>query len=199
MERIFEKPDEQFDNVADRTTAEMMGEHLEAAFNLLKQVRPEAKGFRAIVVDSPSGDETQVEVTLIEDNNTDHQTKPFPRLGYNKGMNTEYCAKFPGIIEKMNESKCPHTCVIPYLTVDNADGIKNVAACFVHVLQTNTTYYIDDKHRIGIVWAGPVEYNNYDYANNPLKLRSQQVWDFENNRVIYYNKTGGYKIGALGA
>jgi len=112
-------------------------------------------------------------------------------------MNTEYCNEFPGVLRKMDESKCPHTCVIPVLTVDTADGIKNVAACFVHVLENNTTYYIDDKHRIITVWAGPVEYNDYDYANNPLNLRSQQVWDFSNNRIVYYNKVGSYRLGTL--
>lgn len=112
-------------------------------------------------------------------------------------MNREYCAKFPGVIEKMGESKCPHSCVIPALTVETADGIGNVAACFVHVIQTNTTYYIDDKHRITIIWAGPVEYNDYDYATNPYKLRSQQVWDFQNNRIIYYDKTGAYRLATL--
>lgn len=112
-------------------------------------------------------------------------------------INSEYCEQYPGVIRNMDESKCPHTCVIPSITVDNADGIKNVAACFVHVLSANTTYYVDDKHRITKIWAGPVEHDGYDYANNPLNLRSQEVWDFANNRVIYYNKVGGYRLGAM--
>lgn len=112
-------------------------------------------------------------------------------------MKNECCNKFPGMIKKMNESPCPHICTIPYLTVDTADGIKNVAACFVHVISTNTTYYIDDQHRIGIVWTGPVEYDDYDYATNPLKLRSQEVWDFKNNRVVRYSKTGAYRLSAM--
>ena len=92
---------------------------------------------------------------------------------------------------------CRSAAVIPVLTVQTVDGIKNVASCFVHVLENNTTYYVDDKHRIIITWAGPVEFDNYDYANNPLKLRSQQVWDFKNNRVIYYNKIGEYRLSTL--
>lgn len=115
----------------------------------------------------------------------------------NTYRSTEYCGQYPGIIEKMDESKCPHTCVIPYLTVETADGIKNVSACFVHVLQTNDTYYIDDKHRIGWVCGGPVEYDNYDYTNNPFKLRSKEVWDFQNNRIVYYDKTGAYRLVTL--
>lgn len=124
-------------------------------------------------------------------------------MGYNQSMKdckcskTEYKGCFPGVIRNMDESPCPHRCVIPSLTVDTADGIKNVAGCFIHVLANNTTYYIDDKSRITKIWAGPVEYDNYDYSANPLKLRSQQVWDFENNRVIYYNKVGGYRLGTL--
>ena len=66
MEKIFEKPSEQYDNVADRTVAEMMGEHLEIAFDLLQQVRPEVKGFHALVIDSPDGESTKVEISLIE-------------------------------------------------------------------------------------------------------------------------------------
>lgn len=117
---------------------------------------------------------------------------------YNGDMNTsEYNSQFNGVIRKMNESKCPHSCVIPSLTVENADGMQNVAACFVHVMNNNTTYYIDDKHRIITVWAGPVEYPNYDYENNPLNLRSQQVWDFANNRIIYYDKTGAYRLSTI--
>lgn len=94
----------------------------------------------------------------------------------------------------MDKNKCPHECVIPMLSVENADGIKNLAACFVHVLSTNTTYYVDERSRAIVVWAGPVEYDNYDYEANPLNLRSQEVWDFVNSRIIRYNKTGQYLI-----
>lgn len=112
-------------------------------------------------------------------------------------MNSEYCEKFNGIVRKMSSAPCPHQCIIPVLTIETADGLRNVAGCFVHVLQNNTTYYIDDKHRIITVWAGPVEHDNYDYATNPLDLRSQEVWDFENNRVIRYNKTGEYRLSTI--
>lgn len=124
-------------------------------------------------------------------------------MGYNQIMKccneyNEYnCEKLIGKLEKMSQSPCPHEAVIPVLTVETADGIKNVAGCFVHVMQNNTTYYIDDKSRIITVWAGPVEYDDYDYENNPFGLRSQQVWDFKNNRVIYYNKIGEYRLVAL--
>ena len=88
--------------------------------------------------------------------------------------------------------------VIPAITVDDVSGIKNIADCFVHVSNINTTFYIDDKHRMMITWAGPVEADDYDYKNNPLHLRSQTVYDFSNNRAIYYNKTGEYRVITLG-
>lgn len=111
--------------------------------------------------------------------------------------NSEYdCAKLNGILRKMDKAPCA-SAVIPVLTVETADGIKNVAGCFVHVMQNNTTYYIDDKSRIITVWAGPVEYDNYDYEANPFGLRSQQVWDYENNRIIYYNKVGDYRLATI--
>ena len=94
--------------------------------------------------------------------------------------------------------ECPMQAVIPSVVVDNISNLKNLADCFVHVTSLNTTFYIDDKHRMIVTWAGPVEVDNYDYENNPLGLRSQTVYDFANNRAIYYNKTGGYEIFSLG-
>ena len=89
--------------------------------------------------------------------------------------------------------KCPYTAVIPSVTIETVDGIRELADCFVHVANINTTYYIDDKHRMIVTWAGPVEVSNYDYENNPLGLRSQWAYDFENNRGIYYNAQGVYR------
>ena len=68
----------------------------------------------------------------------------------------------------------------------------------MHVTGINTTFYIDDKHRTMITWAGPVEYDNYDLAANSLGLRSQFLLDFANNRGAYYNKTGNYQIFNFG-
>lgn len=84
--------------------------------------------------------------------------------------------------------------VIPSVTVENVSGIKGLSDCFVHVTSNNTTYYIDDKGRMMITWAGPIEAPGYDYEANPLKLRSQSVYDFANDRVIYYNGTGDYRV-----
>lgn len=112
-------------------------------------------------------------------------------------MENEYCEQFNGVIRKMSSAPCPHRCIIPSLTVETADGIKNVAGCFVHVMQNNTTYYIDDKHRIITVWAGPVFSDDYEYQTNPLDLRGQVVYDFKNNLKIVYNNQGDYRLETL--
>lgn len=84
--------------------------------------------------------------------------------------------------------------VIPTVVIDTVDNMRELADCFVHVSNINTTFYIDDKHRSIITWAGPVEIDGYDYESNPLRLRSQTVYDFENNLAIYFNKTGNYRL-----
>lgn len=116
----------------------------------------------------------------------------------NKKVNfCEYGRMAHGCIRE-RAPECPMQAVIPSVVVESISNLKNLADCFVHVTSINTTFYIDDKHRTMITWAGPVEVDNYDYENNPLGLRSQTVYDFANNRAIYYNKTGGYEIYGLG-
>lgn len=96
------------------------------------------------------------------------------------------------------EPKCPYTAVIPSIVVEHADSLKDLCDTFVHVSDINTTFYIDDKHRTIITWAGPVEYDNYDLATNSLGLRSQFLIDFANERGAYYDKTGNYKTFDFG-
>lgn len=111
---------------------------------------------------------------------------------------SEYEDGMPACI-RQTKPGCPAVAVIPSITVENKTGLKGVADCFVHVSSVNTTYYIDDKRRPIVVWSGPVEVNNYAYTTNPLGLRSQWCMDFQNNRAIYYNKSGTYKTITLGA
>lgn len=111
---------------------------------------------------------------------------------HNKVNFCEYGRAVPGCIRE-RAPKCPMQAVIPSVVVENVSGLKNIADCFVHVTTINTTFYIDDKHRTTITWAGPVEVNNYDYANNPLGLRSQTVYDFAAGKGYYYNATGDCK------
>ncbi len=106
----------------------------------------------------------------------------------------EYRGAMPAKIRRGAVPECPITAVIPMLNVSTPENLKGLCNCFVHVDQNNTTYYIDDQHRMAITWAGPVEADDYDYANNPLGLRSQEVLDFKNGRMIKYNAIGEYMI-----
>lgn len=105
----------------------------------------------------------------------------------------EYGRRAHGCIREQ-QPECPLRAVIPSVVVDSVSNISELADCFVHVTSINTTFYIDDKHRTIITWAGPVEVEDYDYEANPLNLRSQTVYDFQNNRAIVYNKTGEYRL-----
>lgn len=109
----------------------------------------------------------------------------------------EYGPSVCGAIRQC-EPKCPFTATIPSVVVEHADSLKDLCNTFVHVSDINTTFYIDDKHRPIITWAGPVEYDNYDLALNSLDLRSQFLIDFANNRGAYYNKTGNYQVFNFG-
>lgn len=104
----------------------------------------------------------------------------------------EYGPKVCGAI-RPGEPKCPYQAVIPSLTVENISNLRDLADVFVHVSDINTTFYIDDKHRTIVTWAGPVEYNNYDLDANPLGLRSQFLIDGTNEYAAYYDKTGAYQ------
>ena len=109
----------------------------------------------------------------------------------------EYCGSVCGAI-RPGEPKCPHAAVIPSMVVEHADNLKDLCDTFVHVSDINTTFYIDDKHRTIITWAGPVEYDNYDLTANSLGLRSQFLIDFANQRGAYYDKVGNYQIFNFG-
>ena len=108
----------------------------------------------------------------------------------------EYGCKHNACIRQIDPT-CPYTAVIPSITVESVNNLKDLADCFVHVANINTTFYIDDKHRITTVWAGPVDVDGYDYVSNPLNIRGQTVYDFTNNRAIYYNTQGQYRLITL--
>ena len=115
----------------------------------------------------------------------------------NKVNFCEYGRAVPGCIRERAPG-CPMQAVIPSVVVESTSNLKNLADCFVHVTDINTTFYIDDKHRTMITWAGPVEYNNYDLDANSLGLRSQFLLDFANEQGAYYDKTGAYQIFKFG-
>lgn len=113
------------------------------------------------------------------------------------GCGCEYCGAMPACI-KNKRPDCLAKAVIPSITVETVDGITNLANCFVHVTSINTTFYVDDKHRIMIIWAGPVEADTYDISANPLGLRSQTCYTTINDvySEVYFDKTGvGHIIG----
>lgn len=93
---------------------------------------------------------------------------------------------------------CKACAVIPTITTESVDGLTNLANTLVHITSTNTTYYIDDKHRPMIIWAGPVEIDSYDIITNTLDLRSQTCYTTVGGvySEVYFDKTGtGHIIG----
>jgi len=101
----------------------------------------------------------------------------------------EYGPKACGCI-RQKAPECPYEAVIPSVTVESISNLKDLADCFVHVSDINTTFYIDDKHRITTTWAGLVSVEDYDFDANPLNLRSQVAYDAKNNVAAIYDKQG---------
>lgn len=100
--------------------------------------------------------------------------RPFPKgeaktCSCNFGLG-EYRHNVKGCIRNKNP-ECPYNAVIASVTVETTDGIKNLADCFVHVVDINTTFYIDDKHRPIIIWAGPVE------VELPADIQTAEQWE----------------------
>lgn len=113
------------------------------------------------------------------------------------GCGCEYCGAMPACIKK-KQPDCLAKAVIPSITVETVDGITNLANCFVHVTGINTTFYVDDKHRVMIIWAGPVEVSSYDIEANELGLKSQTCYTTISGvyTEVYFDKTGvGHIIG----
>ena len=118
----------------------------------------------------------------------------------------EYPHKMQACIRNQ-QPNCMAKAVIPSITVDTVDGITDLANCFVHVTSINTTYYVDDKHRPMMVWAGPVEADVPDTVTTEeeflafvktFNLRSQHLYarfySNDNNQYgiidVYFDKYG---------
>ena len=114
-----------------------------------------------------------------------------PQCNYTDACMQEYCCPELASI-KETEPGCRNKAVIPSVTVDSVEGITNLANCFVHVNDINTTFYIDDKHRVMITWAGPVEIKEYNLNNNELGLRSQFCFTTVDGAYteVYFDKQG---------
>lgn len=126
--------------------------------------------------------------------------RPFPtapenKCNYNDCCMNEYAYKQKACIRE-KQPDCEAQAVIPSITVETVDGITNLANCLVHVTSTNTTYYVDDKHRIMITWAGPVDIPGYNMEENPNHYKDQIVTDIESEMAVIYDKHGnGYIFG----
>ena len=131
---------------------------------------------------------------------------PKQKCNYNNCCLNEYKYTMPACIRN-KQPDCTAQAVIPSITVETADGITNLANCFVHVTSNNTTYYIDDKHRPMFIWAGPVDVDlpsdvssqeEFEAFVKSFDLRSQflhvKFLDTDANTYIidsfYFDKTG---------
>lgn len=129
-----------------------------------------------------------------------------PKCNYNDCCFQEYNYKMPACIRN-KQPDCLAKAVIPSVTVETTDGLTNLANCFVHVTSINTTFYIDDKHRPMIIWAGNVEVNlpadvqtNEQWGEfiNSFALKSQFLYikflDTDSNKNVidafYFDKSG---------
>ena len=120
---------------------------------------------------------------------------PANKCNYNNCCMNEYNYKMGACI-KNKEPDCSAQAVIPSITVETAEGITSLANCLVHVSDINTTFYIDDKHRPLITWAGPVNIPGYDMEHNPEHFKNQIITDTEAQLAVIYDNNGiGYMFG----
>lgn len=120
--------------------------------------------------------------------------------GCNKCKDIKFCeyGRMANGCIREKQPGCPMQAAIPSVTVESIEGIKNLADCLVHVSDINTTFYIDDKHRPMITWAGPVDIPGYDMEGNPNNYRDQIVTDVAAEMAVIYDKRGkGYVFGLV--
>lgn len=120
--------------------------------------------------------------------------------GCNKCKDIKFCeyGRMANGCIREKQPGCPMQAVIPSVTIESIEGIKNLADCLVHVSDINTTFYIDDKHRPIITWAGPIDIPGYDMEGNPNNYRDQIVTDVANQEAVIYDKSGrGYVFGLV--
>lgn len=79
------------------------------------------------------------------------------------------------------------------IVTQNTEGVKGLANAFVHVIGTNSTYFINGCHEITEISQGLVFEDGYDADANKLGIRKGYVADFENNKLYLYNARGEYR------
>lgn len=75
-------------------------------------------------------------------------------------------------------------------SVENIEDVKKFRNSFVYVVNNNSVYYIDCKHRITIISSGIVSVSNYNTATNPNNLRNQFAYDNRTGQLTYFNAKG---------
>lgn len=83
------------------------------------------------------------------------------------------------------------------VVVQSSRGIKGLNNAFVHVLESNTTYFVDSCYEMTVISQGDVFIDDYDASNNPLWLRGQSCFDFKNNKQYVFNNRGEYRTITL--
>lgn len=116
-----------------------------------------------------------------------------PKCNFNDSCLTEYPCTMQACI-KNKQPDCTAKAVIPSITVDTVDGLTTLANCFVHVTYNNTTYYVDDKHRPMIIWAGPVETTLPSDAT-AKEQREEFVSSFNLRSQFLYMKSFSQSLG----
>lgn len=81
-----------------------------------------------------------------------------------------YCGCKQKACIRKKQPDCEPTAVIPAITVETSAGIANLANCFVHVIDINTTFYVDEMHRPMLIWAGNVE------VDLPENVNTEEEW-----------------------
>lgn len=75
-------------------------------------------------------------------------------------------------------------------SVQTVAGMKALSNTFVYVTDINTTFFIDNQHRITWISGGVVEAESYDLLTNPLNLRNQFLYDPSTQELHYFSNTG---------
>lgn len=88
-------------------------------------------------------------------------------------------------------------CQPKFVAIQTADSLERFANCYVRVISTNTTYFVDSCHEIFVVSAGPVFVSNYDAKTNKLGLANQVCYDFANNIAYAFDSLGQAQSFAL--
>lgn len=95
----------------------------------------------------------------------------------------------------MNKCDCNRPATV---VVQTPEGMKSLSDVIVYVISTNSVYYVSKCHEITIISCGNVYASNYNAEQNPLSLRGQTCYDFDNNVAYVFDNLGSYRTMSLG-